>query len=230
MSALIVFWSHALAAILFVALLIWRLAKRRANLVSGCCLRDWQLPLVGPGSPPLSPTVRSSASRRARGTSSGSDFYSLATASDERQHGVRLVYGAVAAAIGMQLAADGVWLDSPTPAVAATSLILRITTAAGALVLVHNLYGQAAPASRSTIRLGMLGLAVIWIYDLNLYTVRYIASSTAPLLTHFRGVAVALTAPLFAWARVTKKAGAFACLAQLPSNRSPCSRSAAISR
>jgi putative PEP-CTERM system histidine kinase len=199
LSALIIFWSHALAAILFVALLIWRLgeASRQPGqrlLLAGLAITAcwaWLAAVV-----PNSSLV--SFAESARNLVWLGLLYSLATASDERQHGVRLVYGAVAAAIGMQLAADGVWLDSPTPAVAATSLILRITTAAGALVLVHNLYGQAAPASRSTIRLGMIGLAVIWIYDLNLYTVRYIGSSTAPLLTHFRGVAVALTAPLFA--------------------------------
>ena len=85
-------------------------------------------------------------------------LYSLAAASDERQHGVRLVYGAVAAAIGMQLVADALVLDTPDGAVAQTSLILRITTAAGALVLVHNFYGQAAPASRSHIRLACSAL------------------------------------------------------------------------
>ena len=55
-----------------------------------------------------------------------------------------------------------------------TAALLRITAAAGSLVLVHNLYGQAAPASRSSIRFAMLGLALIWTYDLNLYTVAYL--------------------------------------------------------
>ena len=64
----------------------------------------------------------------------------------------------------------------PQFAIALTACILRITAAAGALVLVHNLYGQAAPASRSSIRFAMLALAMIWIYDLNLYTVAYLDS------------------------------------------------------
>jgi len=83
---------------------------------------------------------------------------------------------------------------------AATGLVLRITTAAGALVLVHNIYGQAAPASRSHIRSAMLGLALIWIYDLNLYTVLYYHSATATRLIEWRGLAVAAAAPLFALA------------------------------
>jgi putative PEP-CTERM system histidine kinase len=84
--------------------------------------------------------------------------------------------------------------------VARTILILDITTAAGALVLVHNLYGQAAPSSRSHIRLAMLGLAWLWGYDLNLYTLAYLGAPSAGGLAEWRGVAVALTAPLFALA------------------------------
>ena len=79
-------------------------------------------------------------------------------------------------------------------------VVLRITTAAGALVLVHNIYGQAAPASRSNIRFAMLGLALIWIYDLNLYTVLYYRSGSATRLIEWRGLAVAAAAPLFALA------------------------------
>ena len=56
-----------------------------------------------------------------------------------------------------------------------TGLLLRITTAAGALVLVHNVYGQAAPGKPArTSALAMLGLALMWVYDLNLYTMAYL--------------------------------------------------------
>jgi putative PEP-CTERM system histidine kinase len=98
----------------------------------------------------------------------------------------------------MQLIAGVLTITTPSAALAQGSLILRITTAAGALVLVHNFYGQAAPASRSHIRLAMLGLAWMWGYDLNFYTVSYIGSVTAPDLAQWRGLAVAITAPLFA--------------------------------
>jgi putative PEP-CTERM system histidine kinase len=127
-------------------------------------------------------------------------LYSLSAAGDERQHGVRLVYGAVAAVVGMQLIAQLLGLFQPSDVVARTILILDITTAAGALVLVHNLYGQAAPSSRSHIRLAMLGLAWLWGYDLNLYTLAYLGAPSAAGLAEWRGVAVALTAPLFALA------------------------------
>ena len=55
--------------------------------------------------------------------------------------------------------------------------MLRTITAAGALILVHNLYGQAAAASRASMRLPMLGLALLWVFDLNLYTLQVLQSA-----------------------------------------------------
>ena len=107
-------------------------------------------------------------------------LYSLSRQREEREHGAeaRLWRGCGR----HRPAADRRYAQlsqSPSDALAQTGLILRITTAAGALVLVHNVYGQAAPASRSHIRLAMLGLALIWIYDLNLYTIVYLGSAHA---------------------------------------------------
>ena len=199
MSALIAFWSHALAATAFAALAIARLgdAARRpgqrlllgAFAVTACWA--W-LSAVAPGDPLVS------YAECARNLIWVGLLYSLAGAGDERQHGVRLVYAAVAASIGLQLVADSLAWLAPGPTVDQTRLILHITTAAGALVLVHNVYGQAAPASRSSIRLAMLGLAMIWVYDLNFYTVAYLGAAGADELEVWRGLAVALTAPLFA--------------------------------
>src|SRR4051812_25896580 len=125
-------------------------------------------------------------------------LYSVSGAGEDRQHGLKLVYAAVAGVIGLQLIGDTLQIFSPGGAIAQTSLILRVTTAAGALVLVHNVYGQAAPASRSNIRFAMLGLALLWIYDLNLYTMAYLGAPSARRLMEWRGLAVALTAPLLA--------------------------------
>jgi putative PEP-CTERM system histidine kinase len=198
-DALIAFWSHALAALVFVALVIWRLGEaarqpgQRLLLAAFALTACWAwLSAVAPGEALVG------FAESARNLVWIGLLYSLSKAGDERQQGLRLVYGAVSAVIGMQLVADAVGLISPGAAVAETSHILRITTAAGALVLVHNVYGQAAPASRSHIRLAMLGLAWMWGYDLNLYTTSYLRSATASGLMEWRGLAVALTAPLFA--------------------------------
>jgi putative PEP-CTERM system histidine kinase len=200
-EVLIPFWSHALAAALFGALTLWRLgdlARRPAQrLLAGAFALTacWAwLTAVTPGGAVVG------YAESARNLLWVSMLYSLSVAGEEREHGLKLVYGAVAAVIGLQLIAAILQLFSPSGALAQTVLVLRITTAAGALVLVHNVYGQAAPQSRSHIRLATLGLALIWIYDLNLYTVAYLQSDTAHWLTEWRGLAVALTAPLFALA------------------------------
>jgi len=201
MDALIGFWGHALAAALFGALTLWRLgyAARQPGqrLLAGALALTacWAwLTAVTPGDAIVG------YAESARNLLWISLLYSLSAASDEREHGLKLVYGAVAAVIGLQLIADTLQLVSPSGPMGQTGLILRITTAAGALVLVHNVYGQAAPASRSHIRLASLGLALIWIYDLNLYTIAYLGSQSAHRLLDWRGVAVALTVPLFAFA------------------------------
>jgi putative PEP-CTERM system histidine kinase len=200
-DVLIVFWSHALAAALFTALMIWRLghaARQPAQrLLAGAFAMTscWAwLSAVMPGE------AIAGYAESARNLVWISLLYGLSAASEEREHGLKLVYGAVAAVIGLQLIADTLHLVSPSGAIAQTSLILRITTAAGALVLVHNVYGQAAPASRSHIRLASLGLALLWVYDLNLYTVSYLGAASARHLMEWRGIAVAFTAPLFAFA------------------------------
>jgi putative PEP-CTERM system histidine kinase len=201
-DALIAFWSYALAAALFAAMMIWRLGEAARQpgqrLLAGAFALTacWAwLAAVVPGEPVLA------FAESARNLLWVSLLYSLSTAShDERQHGLKLVYGAVAAVIGLQLIGDTLQLFSPSDAITQTGVVLRITTAAGALVLVHNVYGQAAPSSRSHIHLAMLGLALIWIYDLNLYTIAYLAPASAARLAEWRGLAVALAAPLFALA------------------------------
>jgi putative PEP-CTERM system histidine kinase len=195
--SLIAFWSHAFAAALFAALTLWRIrdATRQplqrflagAFAITACWA--W-LAAVGAGEPVVG------YAESARNLLWISLLYSLSAAGDEREHGLKLVYGAVAAVIGLQLIGATLELISPSGALAQTGLVLRITTAAGALVLVHNLYGQAAPASRSHIRLATLGLALIWFYDLNLYTITYL-TGPARAMTEWRGLAVALTAPMF---------------------------------
>ena len=199
MAGLIAFWSHALAAVTFAAVLMWRTGVgsrqpgHRLLLAAFAVTACWAwLAAVVPGDPLVG------YAESARNLIWIGLLYSLSAASDERQRALRMVYAAVAAVIGTQLVADSVALLTGNPAVIQTGLLLRITTAAGALVLVHNLYGQAAPASRSNIRLAMLGLALVWSYDLNLYTFAYLDPQTATGLIQWRGLAVAITAPLLA--------------------------------
>ena len=206
MDALITFWSHALAAACFAALAIWRLgeAARRPGerLLAAAFALTACWAWIGAVA---STDALFGFAESARNLVWISLLYSLSAASDERERGLKLVYAAVAGVIGLQLIGGVLQLISPSDTVSETGLMLRFTTAAGALVLVHNVYGQAAPASRTHIRLAMLGLALIWFYDLNLYTSVYLGAGGAARLLEWRGLVVALAAPLFALA--TRKQG-----------------------
>jgi putative PEP-CTERM system histidine kinase len=202
MSPILSFWSHALAAAMFASLLIWRLAAgarqpgQRLLLGAFALTACWAwLEAIGPAS------VLAHFAETARNLVWVGLLYTLyATSSEGRQQGVRIVYAAVSAVLGVQFVITTLLLVHPNLAIEQAARILGITAAAGSLVLVHNLYGQAAPSSRSNIRFAMLALALSWAYDLNFYTIAYMQQSEAGALADFRGVAVALTAPLFALA------------------------------
>ena len=205
MAVLIAFWTHALAAAVFTSLILWRLrsgvreGSQRLLLAAFSLTAIWAwLNAIDMGG------TLATYAETARNLVWVGMLHTLCGSGSEdggRQRGVRLVYGAVAAVLGLQFAVDALPMlvaDGSTGAIALTANILRITAAAGALVLVHNIYGQAAPASRTSIRFAMLALAIIWTYDLNLYTFAYLDLSSARSLFDWRGAAVALTAPLFA--------------------------------
>jgi putative PEP-CTERM system histidine kinase len=197
-QALISFWSYALAASMFVALLVWRIGAGARLTGQRLLLAAFALTACWAWLSALDTNqALASYAETVRNLVWVSLLYSLSARGDDRQHGLKLVYGAVAAVLGLQLVADTLTLLVDSRPLLDTAALLRITGAAGSLVLVHNLYGQAAPASRSAIRFTMLGLALIWTYDLNLYTVAYLGGSSSALLD-WRGAVVALAASLFA--------------------------------
>ena len=77
-------------------------------------------------------------------------------------------------------------------------IMLRLLVTVGALVLVHNLYGGASPDARRALRWPASGLAAVWIFDLNLYTVAYLADSWPREIAALRGVATLVLVGLFA--------------------------------
>jgi putative PEP-CTERM system histidine kinase len=70
-----------------------------------------------------------------------------------------------------------------------TVTLFRLLVAIGGLVLVHNLYGGAAPNARLALRWPALALAVQWGLDLNHYTVSYLLADALPALAALRGLA-----------------------------------------
>ncbi len=82
------------------------------------------------------------------------------------------------------------------PLIAALFVISRLTVAISGLVLIHNLYVNAEPGSRTGIRLLCVGLAGFFGYDLNLYTIEFLLGEQSADLFNIRGAVDMLTVPL----------------------------------
>jgi putative PEP-CTERM system histidine kinase len=208
-QGLILFWSYAAAACAFASVVLWRARLRTDRseklLVASCAATAvWALVAAVFGrTDPMTMTFGT-----LRNLAWIMLLYDMAGGMrGQSLTGVRLVFAAVALSIGLHLVLSAVALLVPmSPAqfddVLSTGSLLRITTSAGALILVHNVYGQAASESRVSIRGPMLGLTLMWGYDLNLATLAYLqgtGSSAVEDLFAFRGAFMAVTAPLFAW-------------------------------
>ncbi|MFL6845336.1 MAG: XrtA/PEP-CTERM system histidine kinase PrsK [Allosphingosinicella sp.] len=209
MIVLLAFWAHALAALLYGALALWQLRRWRegggnrrliaAFAVTSC----WAIFTAFQG--PLS--LGAGIAEAARNFAFLGFMYSIMRdAKEERQRGAAtLVYAVVAGVIGLQLTLAGVtpqFADRPLlhEALVSTLQVIGLTIAAGSLVLVHNLYGQAAHESRWSLRLPMIALAGMWAYDLHLYTVGWLTRAPVEDLYAMRGAILALLVPLFALA------------------------------
>jgi putative PEP-CTERM system histidine kinase len=122
-----------------------------------------------------------------------------------RQRAVKFVYAAVGGVIGLAIVIAGVLPEFADKAIVRDALtvtghMIGFITAAGSLLLVHNLYGQAAPDSRWGLRLPMIALAAMWTYDLHLHTVAYLTRGPVEDLYAMRGAILAMLVPLFALA------------------------------
>lgn len=74
-------------------------------------------------------------------------------------------------------------------------VMLRLLVTVGGLVLAHNLYAGAPREARASLRWPAMGLAVLWAFDLNLYTIAYLAGTWPYEIAALRGLsAVALSA------------------------------------
>ena len=210
MLAIIHFWSHTLAATMFGGLVLWELRRairpdgQRLMLAALALTALWAwLAAVEPGG------LIALSAETARNLVWISLLNRLPQAEDAdrwQRRGVGAVHGALMLLGMLLLMLDGLRSLDPVAAdpraggllLAATSL--RLTIVAGALVMVHNVYGQAARGNRGGLWLAMAGLAAMWAYDLNLYTFAYLGAGSAAGLDAWRGAAMCLTVPLFALA------------------------------
>jgi putative PEP-CTERM system histidine kinase len=202
-------WSHALAAILFGALAIWQVqrqageAQRFILLCAASLTALWAL-LVAMTSHFSVATQLGEQLRNAGWLG----FMYVLWRNGEKVHRARTVAALYAVLAGVTTLAAGLILMgemfsfSPRmlDAMFAASAVIRMMIAVGALLLVHNLYNAATVETRAVIRLPMFALALMWVYDLNLYTISYLARTSADELSALRGIVTATAALIFALA------------------------------
>lgn len=105
----------------------------------------------------------------------------------------------VALQLALDLVIDGRGLDlsvSEARPAATLYLGLRLVVAISGLVLLHNLYINAREASALNFRLFAVALALLFAYDLNLYTLNFLLGTPSRTLLEVRGAVNALAVPL----------------------------------
>ncbi|HEX4694987.1 XrtA/PEP-CTERM system histidine kinase PrsK [Sphingomonas sp.] len=205
MTATIILWSHALAALLFAGLALSQLrdggasVPRTAFLVALGLTALWALATAGIGSGEAVTWVAESL----RNLGWLGFMFALVRRDPaaRRDRAVKTIYGVVAlvALVGAGLAMLQVSVPADLVAsVAAVRTLLRMMIAVGSLVLVNHLYSVVAPASRGGIRLAVIALATMWLNDFVLYTAAYLGNGWPLDLIAARGVVMVALVPVLA--------------------------------
>jgi len=202
-------WGHALAAALFAALGIFILRRRdgeieprllaSALLMTSCWALYVSFGGVGQTLSGLGESIRNAAwlllmfvlLRRGPAGRTGPIF------------AIGPVYAAVVGLLMLQSFTDFVMQQLSDEnelqrALTLLSLILRMMTAIGSLVLVHQLYTAWPVRDRGRVVLLLAALAAMWTYDFSLYAVGYFTPNHMDELYALRGLMMALLAPVIA--------------------------------
>ncbi|MDP3551596.1 MAG: PEP-CTERM system histidine kinase PrsK [Novosphingobium sp.] len=193
-------WAFAASAFAFLLLVGWRWDRRRrdreatglAEIAAFALTAVWALVVAGTGADtPLSQLFESFRSLGWLALS-----FALFTR-DGRHSSVAPIRPMMAALVFVELLQPILFLMTlrdGTNAVALgmifhISVLFRLLVATGALVLVHNLYAGAMAQQRAALRWTCAAMAMVWGYDLNLYTIAYLARAMPPELAALRGLA-----------------------------------------
>ncbi|MFC4292265.1 XrtA/PEP-CTERM system histidine kinase PrsK [Sphingorhabdus arenilitoris] len=208
--SLLSFWGHAAVGFLYAALAIWLFHKhsfknqQQVILIIALGLTSaWGTAAVI-GHPYDTISLVLESMRNAAWL--GFMFFLLRSGEGRKQpRTINIIYFVLGAVLLCQPAIDGLnstlTPEIPVAQVAEqTALLLRMIFSIGALVLVHNLYTVSAPEARWGVSLPMAGLAAMWTFDLNLYTIAYMADEIPAELISTRGIAMSLLVPVFAMA------------------------------
>jgi putative PEP-CTERM system histidine kinase len=205
MTATVILWGHALAALLFAGLALSQLRDRavsvpRAAFVAALGMTAlWTLAVAGIGSPDLTTRIAESLRNVA-----WLAFMLALLRRDPAARSARAVttiYGVVGlvALIGVVLSlAQSTVTGELVQGIAAVRILLRMMVALGALVLVHHLYSVVVPGARSGIRLAVVALAAMWLTDLSLYTATYLGGTWPQELIATRGLVMVAIVPMLA--------------------------------
>lgn len=199
-------WSHAIAAVLFALLAMWQFASRerrsgRAILgIAFLLTAAWAglAAIEGPGS------IMASLGETARNLGFLTFMFVLLRRGlgDDRRPFVGLIYVALFAVALMQILTNGMLSLLPDSIAlqnfaSQSTVILDLCFAIGALLLVHALYSAATPETRWGIRLTMIAIAAMWVYDLNLYTFAWLTGRPPVELLALRGALMIGLVPTF---------------------------------
>lgn len=69
-------------------------------------------------------------------------------------------------------------------------VMFRLMFTIGGLVLLHNLYGGATAPARALLHWPAIAIALLWLFDLNLYTVAYLTGAWPDELAALRGISL----------------------------------------
>ncbi|MCX7675810.1 MAG: PEP-CTERM system histidine kinase PrsK, partial [Alteraurantiacibacter sp.] len=78
-------------------------------------------------------------------------------------------------------------------------VLLGLLFVIGALVLLHNLYAGASPQARQVLLWPTAAMASVWLYDLNLYTIAYLAQGLPDELADLRALVLLVALALLAY-------------------------------
>ncbi|WP_166430448.1 XrtA/PEP-CTERM system histidine kinase PrsK [Polymorphobacter arshaanensis] len=120
---------------------------------------------------------------------------------DERRRSTFLIASLLGFVVALQLLLDIVWAlgvvpIANQPLLASTLVISRMAMAIAGLVMLHNLFVNADPESQGEVRLLCIGLAGVFAYDLNYYTLIFLFGTPSVDLYNIRGAVDVIVVPL----------------------------------
>jgi putative PEP-CTERM system histidine kinase len=200
-SAALILWTHALAAMLFGALSLWAWRRResgvpRRPLAFALAMTAlWALAAAGIGANEMGTHIAEVLRDLA--------WLGFMIVLHRRDGNVRpplalgTVYGVVAIVAVAALVLHGIANAAPAdiaPRIDSAALLLRMLVAVAALVLMRALHAALAPGASQGLRWIVLALAGLWFIDFNLFTAAYLTADQPPELFVIRGMGMILVA------------------------------------